>query len=487
MKAGRLVAAMTLFMSSVACVFAQPQAPNVEWSRTYGRQGDDFCESVRQTSDGGYLLAGSTEREEDGWEDFWLLRTNAVGDCLWSRTYGGDGRRECLSMEQTADGGCVMAGYSDFTGAGGANIWIVKTDAEGDSQWSRSFGGAEYDVCRAVLQADDGGYILAGYTGSYGAGGYDFWLVKTDSLGDSLWSRTFGGYSDDVCTCAQQTADGGYILGGLTWSFGVGWTDIWLVKTDANGDSQWSRTIGGSGVESCHRVQQTADGGFVLAGQRYEPTDSSLGDACLPKTDAVGDCLWMRTFGGSLDDIALAVQQTTEGGYIVVTMITLNPGGDVDAEVIRTNAAGDSLWSMRLGGPRYDVFFDFQRTADGGFVFAGYAQSPEPVFSDMWLVKTGPELSATAPPLAQDLRFLTNYPNPFNARTTVEFVVPRRSRVMIRAFDLLGREVGTISDDFYALGRHTIPWECRNCASGTYWISMTGDGFQLVRKTILLR
>jgi hypothetical protein len=195
----------------------------------------------------------------------------------------------------------------------------------------------------------------------------------------------------------------------------------------------------------------------------------------------------MRTFGGSLDDIALAVQQTTEGGYIVVTMITLNPGGDVDAEVIRTNAAGDSLWSMRLGGPRYDVFFDIQPTADGGFVFAGYAQSPEPVFSDMWLVKTGPELSATAPPLAQDLRFLTNYPNPFNARTTVEFVVPRRSRVMIRAFDILGREVAVLINEIQTAGRHQMLFDASSLPSGVYLCRLEAGEMMQTRKMVLIK
>jgi hypothetical protein len=389
-------------------------------------------------------------------------------------------------MEQTADGGCVMVGSTLLSGAGGWDFWLLKADADGDSQWSRTFGGYYDDVCCAVLQTRDRGYVLAGYTASFGAGGYDFWLVRTDSLGDSLWSHTFGGNEDEVCTCAQKTADEGYILGGITWSYSVGLNDIWLVKTDANGDSLWSRRIGGSDGEICYSIRQTADGGFILGGVGDGPTPASYADAWLLKTDAVGDCLWLSTFGGPANDICHSVQVTMDGGYVLATNMSLG-NMDQDARLIRTNADGDSLWSLTLGSPRIDFCYDVRQTMDGGFVVGGGTEPWDSEPFDTWLVKTGPELSVRAPPLTRDFTFLTNYPNPFNLRTIVQFAVPRSSRVIIRAYDILGREVGTISDDFYAPGQHLVPWECRNCASGTYWISMTGDGFQLVRKTILLR
>ena len=480
----RALLVMLMAVSFGVAVHAQPQPPEVEWSRTYGRPWDDYCESVRQTSDGGYLLAGFTTRE-DG-EDFWLVRTNALGDSLWSRTYGGTGLLECRDMQLTSDGGCVMAGGALLSVATGFDFWVVKTDAAGDSQWSRSFGGPNDDFCEAVLQADDGGHVLAGSTHSYGAGGYDFWLVKTDSVGDSLWSRTFGGYADDECACVERTADGGYILGGGTWSYGAGWYDIWLVKTDANGDSQWSRTIGGSGMEFCYSLQRTADGGFILAGEKYEPTDSSGTDALLLKTDADGDCLWQRTFGGAQDDVAFAVQQTTDGGYIVV-MGTTPVSVWVDAEVIRTNASGDSLWSMRLGGPRHDVFFDIQPTADGGFVFAGYAQPPEPAISDMWLVKTGPELSATQPLIPQDLRFLTNYPNPFNSATQIEFTLPATQRVSLRLYDVLGREVAVLMNEIQAAGLHRLTFDASGLPSGVYLCRLEAGEMMQTRKMVLIK
>ncbi|MCX6600255.1 MAG: hypothetical protein NT025_01675, partial [bacterium] len=219
-------------------------------------------------------------------------------DSLWSRTYGGDGDEWCHSVQQTVDGEYILAGWTSSFGAGSEDFWLVKTDANGDSLWSRTYGGNDLERCYSVQQTRDGGYILAGLTESFGGGGDDFWLVKTDGNGDSLWSRTFGASNNDACFSVQQTADGGYILGGCTVTLGGDGYSA-LVKTDSSGNSQWSRIYGGSGWNS---VQQTADGGYVLGGsvvsfgQLYE-------DFALVKTDSSGGSLWSRTFGGSYNEI----------------------------------------------------------------------------------------------------------------------------------------------------------------------------------------
>ena len=153
-----------------------------------------------------------------------------------------------------------------------------------DTLWTRTFGGSNYDYCYSVQQTTDGGYILGGYTSSYGAGGYDFWLVKTDANGDSLWSRTFGGSNHDYCSSVQQTTDGGYILGGITESYGAGNYDFWLVRADANGDTLWTRTFGGYYEERCYSIQQTTDGGYILGG-RTSSYGAGGWDVCLIKVD----------------------------------------------------------------------------------------------------------------------------------------------------------------------------------------------------------
>ena len=201
------------------------------WSRSFGAGGDAWCVSLRQTADGGFALTGYTTSFGVGWSDFWLLQTDAEGDSIWSRTFGGRTCDWCYSLIQTADGGVAMAGCTRSFGAGNYDFWLVRTDVEGDSLWSRNFGGRESEWCNSLIQTADGGFALGGNTYSFGAGDYDFWLVRIDENGDSLWSRTFGGGAYDRCNSLIQTADGGLVMAGRTSSFGAGNDDFWLVKT----------------------------------------------------------------------------------------------------------------------------------------------------------------------------------------------------------------------------------------------------------------
>jgi uncharacterized delta-60 repeat protein len=284
------------------------------WSSTFGGSNNESCHSVQETIDGGYILGGERESVAYGDYDYWLVKTNANGDSLWSRSYGGSDDDHCWCVRQTSDGGYILAGYTDSFGDDDA--WLLKTNANGDSLWSRTFGGEDYEECMSVQQTTDGGYILAGSTMSSGAGASDFWLVKTNLNGYSLWSRTFGGSNYEWCNSVQQTADGGYILGGATMSFGSGDTDFWLVKTNINGDSLWSRTFGGSREDECYSVQQTSDGGYILGGVT-ESYGAGGADFWLVKTDANGIENWNRTFGGYMDDYCRSAQQTTDGGYVL--------------------------------------------------------------------------------------------------------------------------------------------------------------------------
>ena len=223
-------------LASAGTANAQPDSL---WSRTFGREHNDVCFSAIQTEDGGYALAGITESFGASRNDFWLVKTDADGDSLWSQTFGRSSDNECKSLVHTADGGYALAGFT--YSSPNQDMWLVRTNAEGDSLWSRTFGGAIlWDMCYSIIQTANEGYALAGRTASFGAGDYDMWLVRTNADGDSLWSQTFGGRNDEECFSIIQTADGGYALAGYTRSFGAGDRDMWLVKTDADGDSLWS-------------------------------------------------------------------------------------------------------------------------------------------------------------------------------------------------------------------------------------------------------
>jgi hypothetical protein len=216
---------------------AKSSATPAGWSQTYGGTGDDEAYSVIQTSDGGYALAGYTDSygAYSFQYDFWLVKTDASGNAQWNRTYGGTGNDQAYALVQTSDGGYALAGRTNSFGAGQYDFWLVKTDYAGNMQWNKTYGGTSYDYAYSVVQTSDGGYALAGHTRSFGAGSTDFWLVKTDASGNAQWNKTYGGTEFDAAYALVETGDGGYALAGITLSYGASNSDFWLVKTDENG------------------------------------------------------------------------------------------------------------------------------------------------------------------------------------------------------------------------------------------------------------
>jgi hypothetical protein len=363
------------------------------FNKTYGGSEQDEAYAVQQTSDGGYILAGRTHSFGAGDWDVWLIKTDENGNEQWNKTFGSAGVDWAQSVQQTTDGGYILAGITYSFGAGSADVWLIKTDENGNKGWDTTFGGSNEDWAYAVQQTSDGGYILTGRTHSFGAGSADVWLIKTDANGIKGWEKTFGGGSDDEANAAQQTSDGGYILAGRTHSFGAGVGDVWLIKTDANGNKAWDKTFGGSDYDIAYAVQQTSDGGYILAGYTSS-FGAGVGDAWLIKTDANGNKVWDKTFGGSNNEVALAVKQTSDGGYILAGCTYSG-----DAWLIKTDVNGNKVWDRTFGGSMVDVAYAVQQTSDGGYILAGRTDSFRDTSNgDAWLIKTDAEGNAPATP-----------------------------------------------------------------------------------------
>jgi regulation of enolase protein 1 (concanavalin A-like superfamily) len=269
----------------------------MSWSKTFGRSFGDYGHSVEQTSDGGYVVAGCAFTDYVSQDDVCMVRVDSSGQEIWYKTLGGPSSDEGNSVKQTSDGGYVIVGHTFSYGTDDRDVWLIKTDANGDTLWTRTFGGVNPDGGTSVQQTSDGGYIIAGYACSFGAGDVDVWLIKTDDHGDTLWTRAFGGASADNGAAVQQTSDGGYIIAGSTCSLGAGDADVWLIKTDNHGDTLWTRAFGGASAENGAAVQQTSDGGYILAGST-ESYGAGDRDVWLLKTDASGNKVWTRRSAG---------------------------------------------------------------------------------------------------------------------------------------------------------------------------------------------
>ncbi|MDB0007091.1 hypothetical protein N9E30_03975 [Flavobacteriales bacterium] len=369
------------------------------WEQTFGGEDEDYGNSVQQTTDGGYIITGYTYSFGNGDIDVYLIKTDENGNEIWNKTFGGEYNDIGYSVQQTTDGGYIITGYTQNDNMlENANVYLIKTDENGNEQWSQTFDGIDGDCGYSVQQTTDGGYIIVGNTSiTYNLGYSYVYIIKTDENGNEQWSQTFGGedcynYGYSV----QQTNDGGYIITGFTCSFGNGGYDIYLIKTDENGNEVWNKTFGGEGSEFGYSVQQTTDGGYILVGNTNSLTitleEYEVELVYLIKTDGNGNEQWAQTFaGGFFSDYGngYSVQQTNDGGYIITGQTTGGTFGTstYDVYLIKTDENGNELWSQTLGGEGVDdLGRSVQQTTDGGYIIVGNTNNANG--DDVYLIKT---------------------------------------------------------------------------------------------------
>jgi hypothetical protein len=361
-----------------------------QWEKTYGGASNDRGDGVQQTSDDGYIVVGSTRSQGAGKEDVYLLRTDSYGNIQWEKTYGGKDSDHGNSIQQTSDGGYIVVGSTWSQGAGQEDVYLLKTDLYGNILWEKTYGGAYNDIGNAVQQTSDGGYIVVGYTNSQGAGWDDVYLIKTNSHGNTEWEKTYGGKDSDHGNSVQQTNEGGYIVFGFKESrhvAGGGKTNMYLIKTDSYGNTTWEKTYGGSSYALGYAIQQTSDGGYIVVGDA-ESQGTGGYDVYLIKTDSHGNTKWEKTYGGSRGEAGKGVQQTSDGGYIVVGVTTSQGAGQGDVYLLKTDLYGNILWEKTYGGAYDDIGNAVQQTSDGGYIVVGSTISYGAGGEDLYLVKT---------------------------------------------------------------------------------------------------
>ena len=496
--------------------------PSIQWQKSLGGSGRDFAPTIEKTLDGGYIIAGITESNDSdvtgyrGNADYWIVKINNSGSIEWKKTLGGTDKDYPYSIQQTSDEGYIVAGYSisddiDITGNHGQeDYWIAKLNNAGVLEWQKSLGGSNNDIAYSIQQTSSGGYIVAGSTKStdgditfhHGSISIqnDFWIVNLDSTGGIIWEKSLGGGSSDIAYSVKQTTDGGFIVAGnsnstdgdVTGNHGTsGNSDFWIVKLNSSGIIQWQKALGGDLGDFAASIQQTSDGGYIVAGNSF----SSNGDVTLHygsfvdydywivKLDSTGILMWQKTFGGTSTDMATSIRQTTDGGYIVAGYTNSDDWDlmglhgitfDYDYWILKLSDSGVIQWQKVLGGTKDDVAFSVQETSDNGFIVSGNSRSNNRDVtgnngeSDFWIVKLSP-LTGVNEIQTSILDFQIS-PNPFSIQTFISFQHLVSKNVEIEIHDLEGRIIKKFNAD-----KNEILWDATN-----NWGSRVEDGIYFI-------
>jgi len=421
----RILFLLLLLISS----FIFGQEPVIEWQKSLGGTGNDYANSIQQTTDGGYIVAGWSNSNDgdvtgnNGDYDYWVVKLDAVLNITWENSMGGSLSDRAQSIQQTTDGGYIVAGYSqsndgDVSGNnGGLDYWVVKLDTSGNITWENSLGGSDSEKAWSIQQTTDGGYIVAGESNSIDGdvignnGGLDYWVVKLDTSGNITWQRSLGGSNNEKAWSVQQTIDGGYIVAGqssstdgdLTFNNG-GFSDCWIVKLDSSGVINWQKSFGGADLDIAFSIHQTTDGGYIFSGASQSndgDVTENLGanDCWIVKLDTVGNIIWEKSLGGSGNEGFSSIQQTTDGGYIAAGRSSSDNGdltfnnGLQDYWIVKLDNFGNITSQKSLGGSGDDRAFSIQQTSGGGYIVTGYAISNTGNITgnqggwDYWVVK----------------------------------------------------------------------------------------------------
>jgi hypothetical protein len=433
-KSTAIKACITVLLA-LCPMYLNAQGLDTLWTKTYDGLGYEEGYSIQQTADGGFIIAGSTGSSTYV-RDVYLVKTDSLGDTLWTKTYGGNDDDRGWEVMCTSDNGFMIAGYTGSFGAGDHDFYLIRTDSLGDTIWTRTYGGPEQDRCYAACYTSDHGCILAGRTLSFGGGEYDFYVVKTDSLGDTLWTKAYGGAYRDVCISVEQTTDKGHIFVGAAEAVPEIY-DVCLLKTDSLGDTLWVKRYGGGGDDAAYSVRQTSDNGYIVAGLTCSH-DGGDPAVYLLRTDTNGDSLWSRYWGGTSTEFGKSVIQTPNGRFTVAARDDRDYGANNDSDIwlLRVDPAGDTLWTTHYGDGNHDEWPESMvRTFDGGYAIVGRKAPYAWELGDIYLVKTAPDTSGV-------LEY-RNFPtkNYYMSATIISSPLLLPEGKKCRVFDITGRVV----------------------------------------------
>lgn len=421
---------LVCFLTINSVIYAQSPT----WKKMQGGTKEDYASQIISTADGGFIVAGSSASNDKNVSghygisynyDYWIVKQGIGGNIVWKKSLGGSGNDIAHSIDETKDGGFIIAGYSestdgDVTGNHGFyDYWIVKLNVNGDILWQKSFGGSNYDYAESIQETADGGFIVAGYSNSQngdlnGNNGFDdYWILKLTSTGTIVWQKNFGGSSFDQATSVNQTKDGGYIVAGYSRSNNInvsgnhGLYDYWVIKLDPSGNLTWQKSLGGDLDDLAYSIKETTDGGYIVTGNSFSNNDQVTNnkggaDIWTVKLKSNGIIDWQKTYGGSGGDFGKSIAVTDEGGYIISGYSNSADGdiyvnyGKYDYLLLKISSLGVLEWQKDYGGSNDDLAYSIHQISSGGYVVTGNSGSNDKDvsgnlgFTDYWTIKINP-------------------------------------------------------------------------------------------------
>jgi hypothetical protein len=506
-------------------------APVIEWQKSIGGNNTDVAYCIRQTSDGGYIVAGSSSSNDgdvtknQGDLDYWVVKLSSVGVIEWQKSIGGTNVDVAISILQTTDKGYIVAGYSysfggDVSGHFGitenSDFWVVKLTSNGQIEWDRALGGSGDDKCFSVHQTSEGGFIFAGYTTSVDGlvvsgnhGMADYWIVKLSNTGILEWQKTLGGTLNEHGSSIQKTTDGGYIVAGSSSSNNGdvtdnhGKSDFWIAKLTNVGSIEWQKSYGGSSSDSAHSVLQTADGGYIIVGETLSSNGDVSGrhgqiDYWVLKLTSTGLIDWQKCLGGSSMDVAYSVGQTTDGGFIVAGS-SWSVDGDVidlaDAEdywIVKLTTTGSIEWQKALGGSVRDQAYSIQELTGGGYIVAGTSGSHNgDVISNyggenIWIVKLSPEGTSSVESKSATKSTVTITPNPASTAATLSLESDEAGACEVQIISLTGAALKEYSTHLVTGKQEIVLTDLESLPSGMYEVVVKRTGHHTLRTKLVI-
>jgi len=368
-------------------LFASQTTPlSVTWQKAFGGAKDDVAKGVASTDDGGVIIASTTRSFGSGKTDMNVMKLDSQGNKLWVKNFGGERKETASAITKTADGGYIAVGSTKSYGAGGYDFYIVKMDAEGNKLWERVAGGSAKDEATAVTATKDGGVLVLGTTKSYGVGSYNYYAIKLDTKGFLVWEQVAGGKDWDIPSGVVEADDGSFLLVGKSESFGENSYDGYVVKLSAEGKFIWEKTFGGKKEDMISAIAKGSDGGFLLVGKTKSYKDKK-GDAFIIKLDKDGKKLLVKTYGDKGKDRAFGVTATKDGGYAITGSSRAMSYGRTDFILIMMDKEGNITGSNHYGAKKEEIAYAVTELNDGGIVMVGDTKTHGGGGMDIYVVR----------------------------------------------------------------------------------------------------